>query len=429
MINKDKRMKKKDGIIDKLFNSDTNLKIIAVFFAIIIWVVVISNPNTIQQKTVRDVPISINGQSLLTERNLIIKKGLTDENNMTDVEFNTNSENIALLNKDVVNAYIDVGAIDSAGIHRLDVKATTRIPRSVPVSYSRPVIEIEVDEMISASIPVSVEFTGIRPEGYYISPPKIENSMIIINGPKSELQRVKKAVCYIDLSNQYRSINQKFDVDLLDDQENEVDKYSMASMPTLAVSVDIFPKKTVPIEYKFATQYTVSAAKDYEITDIYTMPNFVEIYGAQEELDRIYGIEINTIVNQDLSESFTVESDMIQPNANIRFVNQNQTAVQVVGVVEERQEIKRFEAIPIRIKSPPKDSTVELNYEMVDIDVKGKISEIRKLRERDIDVYVDTSDLRIGSVVELPIIVELPKEDTSLKEVANTVRTVRVTIR
>lgn len=413
---------KKVGVF---FTKDVILKVISVIFAMMLWGYVMMDQNPSRTKQVDGVHINIEGEADLNYRKLVVrgdKNALLDE---VSVKVSTELTKYADLGVDDVVATISLKGVNSAGTYSLPINATTS--EGTVLSKTPSNIDIEIDSLVSRRVPVELKTIGTIPQGYWNSQPVLAQSYLDIEGPKTDISKIVKAVCTLDISNITSSYNQSLEAALYDADGNEVEMSVLyGQLPAVSIKMEVLPKKDVPLDIESSLMGKDSLAANYEIKGIKLSQETVTIAGEKSAIDAISSISAEQLDVSGYSQSLLTELELVAPDG-IKLVSGNTVTV-YIDIAEKQNELS-FTDLPIQVIGLGKRMSAELDISAADLKLIGRISLINKLNPADVSLYVDVTDRPAGEY-KLNVYVSLPSDEMllelektlSIKEVTITVK-------
>ncbi|MCR5809741.1 MAG: hypothetical protein K6G56_09345 [Clostridiales bacterium] len=150
-----------------------------------------------------------------------------------------------------ITATVSLNDIRDAGTYTLEIKAVSTIGTVVDVSPDK--IEVTIDKLRSRAIPISYDFVGELPEGYWHDTPVLMTTVATVEGAQKDVAQVASAVCHIDLNNVISSINRSIPLEVLDQQGNEMDSSLFTNViPAVTVEMTVLPHRHIPVVYEIA---------------------------------------------------------------------------------------------------------------------------------------------------------------------------------
>jgi len=304
-----------------------------------------------------------------------------------------------------------------ATINMKDISAGTyRFPINIDIpDQIRPIrilglvpeyLELRVSNLISKTLPISIQVEGEPAIGYQTSGLSWENIAVTITGVENKVQEVVSIVGSIDISDATGSIAQ--DVSLIPENING-EKVTGVTLSPQSVLVN----QTITLQGGYrnlAVNVTTvgSVEPGYRFTSINPAPPTVMVFSADPQLVEQLPGYVNTkplnltgvddyleiILELDLPPGITVVGD---PTV---LVQVNVTALETNMVI-----IRDIEIIGLL-----PGLSAEVSPRQVSVAVSGPVPVLENLTLRDIRVVVDLTDLDVGVHIISPTIEILPSE-------------------
>ena len=180
-----------NSVIQKL-KHNTWLKIIALFFAILLWSYVISSTDPTRLRNVKDIAIQANGYEQLEASGLVVRGNFNDVFGKATVGVEARVSEMGQLTNQTVTVTADLTKIKAKGTYDIHLTATT--PTGEVARIEPSTIQVEVDELISNTVPVSVEYQGELAPDLYHEEPELSQKTIQITGARTDVERVSISV-------------------------------------------------------------------------------------------------------------------------------------------------------------------------------------------------------------------------------------------
>lgn len=394
------REKRKTRILTALKNFVTKnvaLKIMALVFAMLLWGYVLTDQKPLRTKTVNDVAASFDGEAELLAQSLCVRGDRTEILQHVSVKVRTQITNYADLTNQYVNATISLRNISEAREYELPIQASVINGSGTVQSVTPGTVKVEIDQMRNKTIPVTTSFAGELPEGYWADlDAKTSTERLDISGARTDIAKVVRAECVVDLSNRTSSIYSTFDVVLYDAENNVVSSdILVGTIPTATVRLPIFHMRNVPIDVMGSLVGTDNLAANHEIVSAVATPATVRVVADTEEtLNDITSIALEPIAVNGMNAAATVEGTIIAPE-EVRVLDT--APVSVLIEVRETEQSKTFENLPIEILGKQNHTEVTLDTDTVIMTIEGRISIVSLINRSDISVSVDVTNLEPGT--------------------------------
>ena len=383
------------------FTKNLALKIVSLIFAMLLWGYVLMSENPQRTKTLTNVPISVEGGADLIARKLVLS-GDKDYGSVT-VRVSTQLTSYSDLTADDITASINLSNITATGEHEVIITARSAIGTTVSVSPDH--IKVNVDNLVSRSIPVEIDLEGELDEGYWAGDVIYSRNMIDIEGPLEYVSRIDSAKGVLNIDSATSSINKSVLLTLYDNEGNELDADLFYSkLPSVTARMEVLPMKTVPIDVESAIQGKDNIPKNYELVGYgVNGTGNVRIVGEQDVLDAINSIGIDFIDVSGVTESIVQDAVLVIPEG-VRLLDDDTVSLYIN--IREKTDEAMFNSVPISIEHLGR----KLNVEAVDVYLHGRVSLLNQIDRSDIELYIDLSGLEAG-VHQVPVEIRLPKEE------------------
>lgn len=416
-------------LLKKFFIKDAGLKIVAFLFAVITWGVVLTTDNPMRAKTINNVPVSFAsaGEYQLHGRELVVRSHSLQEDAVITVQVSVPITNYRDLTMENITASVDLSAISAPGEYLLPIDIAIRgISESRRESVTPEKVKVEIDTLMTKRIPVEAYYEGSMPAGYWADVASLSQYTLEIRGPKTEVSKVTKAICKIQLTGRTQSYNDAVDVTLLDETGAEMDSSMfIGGLPSITVKMDVLPKKSVKIDVAASLIGASNLPANYEILDMYSTPGAVDIIGEASLLNEIEYLGIEKIDITGRREPINEKRSLILPEG-VTLLNTSLAEVDVVVEIREKIASKEYTALPIKTKGLGRRLKAILSQETTDVSMQGRVSIVDLLDRNDIEVYVDLNDYKAGTY-ELPVSVYIGDDETTL-ELVTILSTAKITV-
>ena len=415
-------MKKVLEFVWRLLRSNLLLKIVSLFFAVVLWSYVLTQTNPTREQGFADIPVRYANQEVLSAQNLTISGSFSDVLDMVDVRIEVNQNDIKWLSRGSVDAYVDLSAINGAGKYKLPVQAKPNVGQAVEISPAY--VELTVYPYKTRQVPVNVNMTGSVADGYYAMTPEITPNVVTISGASVDVDRVSSAVCDIDLSGLTEGYNKSVPIRLLDSEGNELDSALFSGGQTsVIVKLDVLATKVVPVDASSAILGQNELATGYEIASITSNPQSVTIAGKPDAIRGVSSVSLMPYMISGASGSVAVMLDY-QPPEGVSVLADGKAEVYVE--IREITDKRRYERVPIEVRNLGQGLTAHLEVTRTDVTVMAGIPRLSRLKRSDIVPYVDLDGKGRGKYT-VPVQFELPDGFTA-ENFSSDVATVIVTI-
>jgi len=289
---------------------------------------------------------------------------------------------------DNVRAYIDLSRIAGIGEHDINVSLSTLYGTALSSSISR--VEVQVESLTTSIVPVRVETIGTLASTLKLGSIMVTPAQFQITGPETDVNRIVAAVAKVSLSEITEDFNRSVIYTFVDKFNQPVESINISSNigNSVSVSVPVYPTVQLPITYEDSVK---GKLKDgYLLEAIEISPEVVTVAAEQEVLDKLTEISVATIDIANVDKSFTATLPL-KKSPDIYWSDTNE--VDVIVRVKEEEATKTFTNVPVQYRNLAANHRAELYGAAVDVEVTMAKSELEKLSNEDIWVYVDLAGL------------------------------------
>ena len=201
--------------------------LLSVVIAFALWLYVVSNVSQEADYTIYNVPVVMEGETVLNERNMMITNVSADD---VDLTLSGNRSDLAKVNSNNIILKVDLTKIYEPG-EKIALSYNPIYPSDVAtnaltIENRNPAnIYVTVEARRSKEVPVEVQWNGSTPDGFMTDRENrvLDYSSITVVGPASVADVIEKAVVAVDLAEQRESISQDYRYTLCDKDGNPVD--------------------------------------------------------------------------------------------------------------------------------------------------------------------------------------------------------------
>ena len=214
---------------------------VSILIAFGLWMYVITEVSPNSEWTYYDVPVKLEGETVLKERQLIIT-GLSDTS--VDLTLSGNRSDLNQLDSSNITLKADMTKIYDPGTHKIgyDIILPGHVASNAfnRVNQYPDSITVTVERLLTKEVPVNIIYQGKVPEGYVVRRADVlmDYEFIKVTGPASVVDQISQAVVNIDLTDKTESISQNFRYTLCNPEGAGVDS-EMITVNAEEVHVDL----------------------------------------------------------------------------------------------------------------------------------------------------------------------------------------------
>lgn len=365
-----------------LFSREWFNKLLAIIFAIALWIYVVNSQNPVREVVFTDIPIQVEGAE-----GMKLTRTRGPEPAAASVKVRGRQNVLSRLTPRDFTAVINIKS-GAEGDNNFDVSLTA--PRNVEiVEYSPKSVLVRLESSIEKQVAVELSTKGQLPAGRKLLTAAIEPAEVRVVGPRMAVDGVKRIVAVLDLTGVTDSVERSLPLRALDAEGNEVAQVQIRP-ETVKVRVPVIPVKAVSIK----PTITGTPPEGYLVVSATALPSTVDITGDPDDLKNITEIATQPIDVTGYRSDFTKEVFLAMPE-HVSAVDQT-VAVSVRVVIHEKTAEKTLKG-PIKISGLEPNLTAELSEGEGTITVSGPYSKMQNLTWDDLHVSVDATGFPEGT--------------------------------
>ena len=368
--------------------------LLSVIVAFGLWMYVINYVSPESEETYYNIPVVLEGESVLNERGLMITGASAST---VSLHLSGNRTDLNKVNSGNITVKADLSKIYEPGT-RISVDYKTSYPGDVPsnafVEESRSPLYLNVEYRRNKEVPVQVKWVGTRSEDYLYD---TENAILDYNtinviGPASVADLITKAVVEVDLSERTEAFGESYRYTLCDEEGNPVDAEEITTnLDQVRLDMKIQRIKEVDL---VADVIYGGGASDLNTT-VTVYPERIRLSGSEAALAEIG--ETITLCTVNLSEiespmEMTYTISLPEGVMNLTGLDEATVTVKFAGLITKEFVVENIQAINV-----PEGMDVELITAKLTVKVRGPAGLVNKMSAEDIFVTVDFTGAEIGS--------------------------------
>ena len=353
-----------------------------------LWLYVITNVSQETEYTIYNIPVVMEGESVLTERNLMITSISADD---ADLTLFGNRSDLAKVNSGNTILKADLTKIYEPEENKIlpcaPVFPSDVASNSLTVENRHPAnIYITVEARRNKEVPVEVIWIGSTPDGFMSDRENriLDYSSVTVVGPASVADLIEKAVIEVDLSEQQESISQDYRYTLCDKDGNPVDA-ELITTNVENIHLDVKIQKVK--EVKLVAEIVYGGGATEKNTTVEIEPAVIRLSGGSAVLEELGDsislgrIDLSTIEkSQELTIPFTLPEDV----TNLSNITEAKVNIRFAGLL-----VKEFEVENIEVVNVPEGLEAEIMEEKLKVSLRGTVMDLSKVLPEDIVVRAD----------------------------------------
>lgn len=362
----------------------------SILLAFGLWMYVITEVSPNSEQPYLDIPVKMEGETLLRERNLII----TDmSSTVVDLTLSGNRTDLNELNNSNITLKADMTKIYDPGVHKIgyDIILPGHVASNAfnRVSQYPDSITVTVERLIrNKEIPVNIVYQGKAAEGYVVRRADVvlDNTHILVTGPQSVVDQITQAVITVDLEGQTESISQNYRITLCNSDGEGVDSELITvNVEEVHMDLTIHRKKQVDLTVTIVP----GGGATEEDVELELSIDSIQLSGSDIALEQVGDtINLGTInladYEDDTELSFTIP--VYEGVTNDSGETDVTVKLSFKGLITREITISEFLVVGV-----PEGYEGKVITEKLTIKVRGRAELVNNLTARDISARVDFS--------------------------------------
>ena len=379
--------------------------LISLLAAILLWLYVVTIIAPELSFGVDDIPISIDGNFVLQERELVI----TNRDVTTvDLELSTARVNKSKLNRDTIRINADASKVREPGTYKLPCEVT--FPDTVRSSEvdikgkSVDYVTITVSQLQRKNFQIVPNWIGLESMGkdYLFDRENVvqEPEQIEVYGPQEEVEKISRVVFDYDVSTLTETIIDRATIQFLDENGEEIelseltsimlpeDSFSEDGKPQIRLTLPVYLTREIPLTILF----TEGGGVKRENASFELSTPSIRVKGPADKIEALDSIlkdgylELGTVDLSEIPDSNELEKTFpLELPAGVFSISAETeigATIHLTGVSTEKITISDIRLLNI----PTGFDTVHTKN--VEVTVRGSTEEIRQIKSDPSGIYV-----------------------------------------
>ena len=391
------------------FMENIGLKIIALIFAVVLWMIVVNVDNPVKINTFRNIPVTIENTEIVTNRGKTYK--VIDDTQTVSVIVKAKRSDMAKLTADKIVAVADMSEMQLESL----VPITVSIPGFTGEYTAEATpgnLKVKIEERTKKVFPITVAMTGTPRDGYVvahddisINPEKVE-----VKGSESLISSIESVMAKVDVSGISRDEVLPAELLFYDSDGNLINRNLLTDNigdEGISVSVRVLNVKNVGIRVDFEE----TLEEDNSVYKVTCEPSVIQVCGRKEDIEAFKEIVIpSDHINNSMAEGkleTTVDISNYLPD-NIRLVDPKANNVVVTLVIEKAgTRTIEYQVESIKIENLSDKYKVSFEDEVeVKLLLEGPQEELDRINLSEA-VSVDLRDCNKSGKFKVPVKVDL----------------------
>lgn len=359
-----------------------------------LWLYVVTFVSSESSETVYNIPIALEAEAVLAERNLMITGIADDDVTMTLIG---SRSDLGKVDRDNITLKVDLTKIYDAGVHELEYSIS--FPgdvsnNSINVDSKYPgTIAITVEKKQTKAVPVEINYTGSAPEGYLTEKEEaiLDYTEVKVTGPLSVVDQIESARIDVDLNHRTESISESYRYTLCDAEGNPVD-VELVTTNVAEVRLELAIKRFEEVPLTVNLVYGGGAQS--HTTNVSIEPKTIRVSGSEALLAEFTEINLGTIELAAITEDTELTSIIALPEgiANLSGIDEAVIKISFIGLSTKEFTVDQIHAVNV-----PEGMEYDLISQVLKVTLRGETALINSIKPEDIVITVNFSGVEPGT--------------------------------
>lgn len=386
----------------EMLTKNLGLKILSIFMAAFLWLLVVNISDPIDTRIFRGVNVTVQHGEVITNTGKTYQ--VSDETKTVSVVVEAKGSVLKDIKQEDIIAIADIRELELQtmvpvtvsinGLESYEYESATATPRN---------IQISVEDSERNNFPVTVATEGTVRDGYVIAKTTPVPDSIQVDGPKSLVSKISRVVAKADVSGLSRPNNRiAADIIMYNADDEIIDQFLLGKNlkdGEAFVDVELYSTKTVPVQINTAG---IEPAEGYTLSGLVYEPQTMEVYGPDEALQALETLQIpaSAMELKEIGgrEKLTIDILEYLPE-NIKLVDENANLIAVtVSVTPIGTTILDIPVASIEIKNASEDLIVSYgDIEDIQVGFQGSEEVLNSLTQSKVKASIDLKGKKAGT--------------------------------
>lgn len=403
-------MKKKKFSLNKLFQNNKFLIVLALVISSITWVYMSMGTTNDTSVTISNIPIQIELPDQLGNNGLQV---FSDTEQTATVTVTGSRAVLGSISTKDITVTAATNGIDSAGTYQISLSAVKTNPSAnfqIISTVTPSNVNVIVDYLRETSFPIQENVVYKVADGYYAST-SLASKNITISGPQTEIAKIAKVSASAELDGTLDdSTSTTANIILYDKSGNKIstDLLKM-EFDTVEASISVLPEKTVKVVPEFVNK---PDGLDLDDNMLSVEPSKILLAGPKNVLDSTDSVKLESIDFATLSNKrYEYDAQGINIPTDCKNIS-NSTAAKLILDLSDLSK-KTFTVDSFKVSGLSSKYKADVTQTNMSVTVIGSEKELKDLKSSDIECVINTSDQSgtVGSV-QMPVTFKLKGTST-----------------
>lgn len=272
----------------KALTNNLGLKLLSLFFAFAVWLVVVNIDDPVISNTYSGVVVEVINDNTLLDKGKVYE--ILNNSDVIDVTITGKRSIVESISKENIKALADLQ--DMSLMNAVEIKLSTNKNNDQldAIKSSTASLQLKIEDLKELHLPINILVDGEPADDYIAGDAVTNQNTVRVSGPESIIDEIVTAQAEVSVSGRTNDITTNCDIKLYDKDGAPVEsQYINTNIKNVNISVAILPVKAVEIECGYvgepANGYLVDGEPQSDRQAVY-------IAGKQSLLDSISTIVV-----------------------------------------------------------------------------------------------------------------------------------------
>lgn len=338
----------------KNIEKNSIMKLGSIILGIIIWVLVIYTENSNFETNINGIDIQVSGENTLISNNLVVINKEEIKDGAVKIR-GKRSDIIESMGN--VSANIDVSSITSPGTYDAKINYSVNSGALYITKRKKPTVSVEVERTKLKEFDVEIIQNDEFADEKIIVESVSELDKVSIEGAKTDIEKIKHAVLFVDVENMTEDNVSEYQVVFTDEQFKEVEFENKVYKHDEYVKVTnkIYQKAVLPVEIEFnedKNKYVIETEWISEKNVVVGLGEGTDVKSLKVKIDEKLGSEAKeyTAKLQDLTGIYMPDAQDVKVKARALPIVSREVTVPVEVIFDDNQKYIVDEKIKLKAK-------------------------------------------------------------------------------
>ena len=380
----------------KLLTNNIGLKLLSVFGAIILWIIVVNVDDPVISRIYTGIPVEIINGSAITAEGKTFE--VADDTDTISVVISAERSIIEALSRENIKATADMKNLTFMNTVPIELKTNRFADKIGSISSKTSNLSVIIEERKNKQIKLTINTEGKVAQGYIAGEIDPVVDVVKVSGPESKVELVKTAEIVVDYADMNESFTTSCTVSLFDaDGEEIFDEAITVSKKEVRASVEILEKKEIPV----TAGYVGITAAGYSPTGtVICDPSSIVVAGKGAAFDNLSSIKIpDEVLSIDgASENVVVSTSINEylPKGVVLADSSFKGDIDLVAVIEAHNStLVELPVKNISVVNLPEGYIAHVIYgeETIPFEVSGLANELQSVQQSEMTAQIDALTL------------------------------------